>query len=111
MSIAEDITVTATIKARTEPPMPRTVPYSECIIALHLENLGTSNLPAEFVVFLWGMRENQWTAAATFKVGQKVNLRLRPWNLVEADYGSYNRKELEDEDAWLLDVYWGEIPK
>ena len=111
MSIAEDITVTATIRARTEPPMPRTVPYSECIIALHLENLGTSNLPAECVVFLWGMRENQWTAAATFKVGQKVNLRLRPWNLVEADYGSYNRKELEDEDTWLLDVYWGEIPK
>lgn len=106
----EDVTVTATIKARTEPPMPRTVPYSECIIALHLENLETSNLPAEFVVFLWGMRENQWTAAATFKVGQKVKLHLRPWAAVETEYGSYNRKELETEDAWLLDVYWGEVP-
>ena len=107
---SEDLTVTATIKARTEPPMPRTVPYSECLIALHLENLGTSNLPEEFVVFLWGMRENQWTAAATFKVGQKVKLHLRPWTAVETEYGSYNRKELETEDAWLLDVYWGEIP-
>ena len=107
---SEDLTVTATIKARTEPPIPRTVPYSECIIALHLENLGTSNLPAEFVVFLWGMRENQWTAAATFKVGQKVKLHLRPWTAVETEYGSYNRKELETEDAWLLDVYWGEVP-
>ena len=106
----EGITVAATIKARTEPPMPRTVPYSECIIALHLENLGTSNLPAEFVVFLWGMRKNQWTAAATFKVGQKVKLHLRPWTAVETEYGSYNRKELETEDAWLLDVYWGEVP-
>ena len=107
---SEDITVTATIKAKTEPPIPRTVPYSECIIALHLENLETSNLPAEFVVFLWGMRENQWTDAATFKVEQKVKLRLRPWTAVETEYGSYNRKELEDEDAWLLDVYWGKIP-
>ena len=107
---SEDLTVTATIKARTEPPMPRTVPYSECIIALHLENLGTSNLPEEFVVFLWGMRENRWTAAATFKVGQEIELRLRPWTAVETEYGSYNRKELETEDAWLLDVYWGEIP-
>ena len=56
------------------------------------------------------MRENQWTEAATFKVGQEVSLRLRPWNSVEVDYGSYNRKELENEDAWLLNVYWGEIP-
>ena len=105
-----DITVTATIKARTEPPIPRTVPYSECIIALHLENTGTSEFPEEFVVFLWGMRENQWTAAAAFKVGQKIGLRLRPWTAVETEYGSYNRKELENEEAWLLDVYWGEIP-
>lgn len=111
MSIAGDLTVTATIKAKTEPPMPRTVPYAECIIALHLENIDTSNLPEEFVVFLWGMRENQWTDAATFKVDQKVKLRLRPWNSVEAAYGSYNRKELENEEAWLLDIYWGELPK
>ena len=107
----EAITVTATIKTKTEPPMPRTVPYAECIIALHLENLGTSRLPAEFVVFLWGMRENRWTDAATFKVGQEVKLRLRPWSAVETEYGSYNRKELETEDAWLLDVYWGELPE
>ena len=107
---SEDITVTATIKTKTEPPMPRTVPYSECIIALHLENLETANLPEEFVVFLWGMRENRWTDAATFKVGQKVKLGLRPWTAVETEYGSYNRKELESEEAWLLDVYWGEIP-
>lgn len=105
-----DIIVTATIKAKTAPPMPRTVPYSECIIALHLQNTDTSNLPEEFVVFLWGMRENRWTDAATFKVEQKVKLRLRPWAAVETEYGSYNRKELEGEEAWLLDVYWGEIP-
>ncbi len=106
----ENIFVTATIKAKTEPPAPGSVPYAECIIALHLKNLETPDLPEEFVVFLWGMRENQWTEAATFKVGQEVSLRLRPWNSVEVDYGSYNRKELENEDAWLLNVYWGEIP-
>ena len=110
ISIAEDITVTATIKAKTEPPIPRTVPYAECIIALHLENADTSDLPEAFVVFLWGMRENQWTDAATFKVEQRVKLRLRPWSAVETEYGSYNRKELEDAETWLLDVYWGEIP-
>lgn len=110
ISVAEGVTVTATIKAKTEPPVPGSVPYSECIIALHLENAGTSDLPEAFVVFLWGMRGNQWTDVATFKVGQKVKLWLRPWSAVETEYGSYNRKELENEETWLLDVYWGEIP-
>ena len=108
---SEDVITNATIKAKTEPPMPRTVPYAECIIALHLRDVEAPDLPEELVVFLWGMRENRWTDATTLEVGQKVNLHLRPWDSVEADYGSYNRKELEDEGAWLLDVYWGEILK
>ncbi len=106
----EEITVTATIKAKTMPPAPRSVPYSECIIALHLENVKTPQLPNELVVFLWGMRQNRWTAATAFKVGQQVKLDLRPWVSVESDYDSYYRKELEDEQTWLLDIYWGEIP-
>ena len=110
-ALDEEITVTAKIKAKTEPPVPGTVPYSECIIALHLGDVKASDFPEELVVFLWGMRENRWTAAATFEVGQSVKVRLRPWNSVAADYGSYNRKELENEDTWLLDVYWGEIPE
>ena len=109
-SLNKDITVTAFIKDKTVPPVPGTVPYSECIIALHLENVKISELPKELVVFVWGMRENRWTEAATFKIGQRVALRLRPWNSVQADYESYNRKELENEEAWLLDVYWGEVP-
>ena len=102
----EEITLTVSIKDITNPPTPGSVPYTECIIAIHLENVKIPELPEEFVVFVWGMRENKWTEAATFKVGQKVKLRLRPWDSVQADYESYNRKELENEEAWLLDVYW-----
>ena len=105
-----EITITAAIKDKTEPPVPGTVPYSECIIALHLENVKTPELPEEFVVFMWGMRKNRWTDAAIFKIGQNVKLRLRHWDSVQVGYEGYNRKELENEDAWLLDVYWGEIP-
>lgn len=106
----DEITATASIKDKTVPPVPGSVPYSECIIALHLENAKTPELPEEFVVFVWGMRKNRWTEAATLKIGQDVKLRLRPWDSVQADYESYNRKELDNEEAWLLDVYWGEIP-
>ena len=106
----DEITLTASIKDITNPPAPGSVPYTECIIAIHLENVKIPELPEEFVVFVWGMRKNKWTEAATFKIGQEVKLRLRPWDSVQADYESYNRKELENEEAWLLDVYWGEIP-
>ena len=106
----QEITVTATIKDKTDPPVPGSVPYSECIIALHLEKIKAPELPEEFVVFMWGMQKNRWTKAATFKIGQHVKLHLRPWDSVQADYESYNRKELDNEEAWLLDVYWGEIP-
>ena len=106
----DEITLTASIKDITNPPAPGSVPYTECIIAIHLENVKIPELPEEFVVFVWGMRKNKWTEAATFKIGQEVKFRLRPWDSVQADYENYNRKELENEEAWLLDVYWGEIP-
>ena len=108
----QHVTITAIIRNKTEPPAPGSVPYPECLIALHLQNIQTHNgvsLPEEVVVFVWGMRKSRWTAAATFKVGQEIKLRLRPWTEVEAEYGSYNRQELESEEAWLLDVYWGEV--
>ena len=61
------------------------------------------------MVFTWGMKDNRWTTAANLKVGQSVHLRLQSWSEVEAEYGSYNRRELDSEEAWLLDTYWGEI--
>jgi len=104
------VTISASIKDKTDPPTPGSVPYSDCIIALHLENINVPDLPEELVVFIWGMRKNRWTAAATYKIGQNVTLRIRNWDSVQADYGSYNRKELDNEGTWLLDVYWGEKP-
>lgn len=106
----QEITVNATIKANTEPPSPGSVPYKDCIIALHLDSLNTPELPNELIVFMWGMRENRWTEAASYKIGQQVKLRLRSWDAVQTDYESFNRIELEDEETWLLDVYWGELP-
>lgn len=108
--INNETTVTATIRDKTDPPSPDSVPYTECLIALHLKTLEMSELPEECVVFMWGMRENKLTEAASFKIGQQVKLRLRAWDTVRAEYESYNRIELENEETWLLEVYWGELP-
>lgn len=106
----QEVAVIATIKDKTDPPSPGSVPYTECLIALHLEKLDKSELPEELIVFIWGMRKNRLTEAASYKIGQQVKLQLRSWDTVQADYESYNRIELEDEETWLLDVYWGELP-
>ena len=103
------ITITASVIDKTEPPIPGSVPYTECIIALHLGNIKTPDLLEEIVVFMWGMRDNKWTDATKIRVGRNIKLHLRIWDSVEADYGSYNRIELENEETWLLDIYWGEI--
>ncbi len=108
--IGTEISVIATIKDKTDPPSPGSVPYTECLIAFHLETSDTSEQPEEYVVFMWGMHENRWTAATSLKIGQQVKLQLRSWESVQAKYESYNRIELENEETWVLDVYWGELP-
>ena len=105
----KDITLTATIKDKTNPPIPGSVPYTECIVAFHLEKIEESNLSEEIVVFVWGMQDNKWTEATKYKVGQDIKFILKPWSSVETDVGSYNRIELDNEETWLLDIYWGEI--
>ena len=99
------------IKAIARPPKPRSVPYKDAVIAIQLvdvEALDGEMAGKEILVFGWGMRDNKWTAAADYRVGQTIELSLRPWDEVADQYGSYNRIELEGEDIFLLEPYWAE---
>lgn len=102
--------VSGVVLELTRPPAPGSTPYGDCVVALRLGELSGAGaeLPAEAVAFVWGMRAHEWTRAASLKVGDRVKLRLRPWSEAEAEYGRYSRKELESEESWLLDAYWGE---
>jgi alginate O-acetyltransferase complex protein AlgJ len=108
------------VAAITKPPPPRTVPYPDAIIAMHLmrvENVSPENLSlentvirSEIVVFAWGMRENQWTSAARVSVGDSIEMNLRPWSDVENQYGRFARIELDDPELRLIDLptYWSD---
>jgi SGNH hydrolase-like domain, acetyltransferase AlgX len=104
--------VTATIKQSSGMVRPGTVPYREALASLHLVDIQSTsmNVPASAVVYLWGMRDNKWTAAATYKPGQRVRFRLTPWETVEKQYGSFNRIELDDPNFELIDLptFWAE---
>ncbi len=105
------LVVVGRVKAFTRPPRPRSVPYKDAIIALHLTGVKAQSgriSSQEIVVFAWGMRNNQWTPAASYRAGQVVRLQLAPWEKMERKYGNYNRFELEGKAVWDLDTYWGE---
>ena len=108
--IAPSLVVQGRVKASTKPPRPRSVPYKDAVIALHLTGVKAlrGKSKRDIVVFVWGMRNNKWTPAALYRPGQMVTLRLTPWEKAERKYGRYNRFELQDEGTYDLDTYWGE---
>ncbi len=105
--------IRATIAARASLPRPYTVPYKDCLFALHLTGVEVSSgEPAvgEVVGYLWGMRDNVWTEAAGYRVGQEITLRVRSWEEPEVQerYGTHNRKELDDPALLMLPAFWAE---
>jgi len=108
------VRVRGTVQAASPAPRPGTVPYKDHIIMLRLEGLESPDDPAaagrEAVVFAWSMRDNALTAAAGWRPGDTVELRLRPWAEVTGNYDAINRSELDDEAATLADPCWGETP-
>jgi alginate O-acetyltransferase complex protein AlgJ len=105
--------IRGTIAARTTLPRPYTVPYKDCLFAVHLKGVRAragGPVAEEVISYLWGMRDNVWTDAAVFRVGDQVTLRVRPWEEPEVQqrYGTYNRKELDDPELLALPAFWGE---
>ncbi|HEX8236984.1 MAG TPA: hypothetical protein VF600_13585 [Abditibacteriaceae bacterium] len=112
--VAPVVVVQGKIQAIARAPRPRSVPYKDAIIAIHLVNIKPLKgrfSPKQTVVFVWGMRDNKLTPAASFKPGHVIKVALQPWEKVEGKYGGYNRREIDSEEAMSLDPYWGEIQK
>ncbi len=105
--------VVGTILSASVVPRPGTVPYRDHIRSLHITAIEPADDGAPFptmeaVVYVWSMRENEWTDAASYRPGDRVTLRIRGWDDVADDYGGVNRSELEDERLLLVEPVWGE---
>ena len=108
-TVPEGLTVRGVATAVARVPKPGSVPYKDCVVAIHLTEVQPvqgSLSAAEILVFTWGMRDNKLQEAARFKPGDVLTLSLVPWAEVEATYGGYNRVELEDDDLLWLDAFW-----
>ncbi|HNX50092.1 MAG TPA: hypothetical protein PKL08_08015, partial [Thermoanaerobaculaceae bacterium] len=106
------IAVTGTVRQIGQVPQPGSVPYKDCVLAIHLDTVRTLDPAAkignEVVVFTWGMRDNKLEPVSGYRVGQHVVLNLVPWKEAESHYGSVNRVELDDERLFLLSSYWAD---
>ncbi|PYK54348.1 MAG: hypothetical protein DME48_08470 [Verrucomicrobia bacterium] len=124
LKTGEDIAVNGTVESVSPVPRPGTVPYKDHIEALHLVDLvaadsrgGSVQTPDTFrevashsqaVVYLWSMRDDVWTSAARLRPGDRVELRLRPWPDVSAQYEKFNRTELDDSALQLEEPVWSD---
>jgi alginate O-acetyltransferase complex protein AlgJ len=119
LKTGEQIAVTGTVESISPVPRPGTVPYKDHIAELHLIDIVPADSQAagafrdagphpQSVVYLWSMRENEWTSAPRLRPGDRVKLRLRPWSDVSAQYEKFNRTELDDPALQLEEPVWGE---
>lgn len=102
-------TVTATILAISEVPRPNSAPYKDHVMSVHLG--GIDNNDEQALVYMASMRDNAWTPAAKLRIGEKVQFELSPWMEKEAEYGSWNRSELDGDELLSLEPCWGEVKK
>ncbi|MFI5166001.1 MAG: hypothetical protein ACHQQS_05220 [Thermoanaerobaculales bacterium] len=110
-SAGSTVTVTGTIAEMAPVPRPRTAPYADYVVGIHLVDVVAPTVAGkanEALVFMWAMRDRALTPAAHFRVGQSVTLRLRPWAEVAEQVGYASRGELLEGGLMLEEPCWGE---
>jgi alginate O-acetyltransferase complex protein AlgJ len=109
--LGTELVVQGRVSAIARLPQPGSVPYKDCLIAIHLTQVRAGSAGAikeELLVYALGMRDKRWLPVALVPVGTEVRCRLRDWAKVEGKYGSYNRAELDNIDLLSLPTYWAE---
>jgi alginate O-acetyltransferase complex protein AlgJ len=109
--VGEELFVEGRVSAVSRLPQPGSVPYKDCLIAIHLTNVRRSSPGAvkeELLVYAMGMRDNRWLPVSSLSVGANVRCRLRDWTRVEKQYGSFNRAEPDDLELLSLPTFWAE---
>lgn len=104
--------VEATVAAAGAVPAPRSVPYRDHVVALHVEEIEVLAGPAvdavsSAVVYVRSMVDDELTAAAGWRAGDRVRLALRPWAAVAPELDGISRGELDDPRLLAARPWWG----
>ena len=107
---AESGEVMGDIVQMTYAPNPRSVPYKDAVIALHLANVEGDGFPDEMMVYGLGLKDRTLTPLSERATGERVKLSLVEWGLVQSKYEGLNRVELDDPEFRLIELplYWAD---
>jgi len=72
--------IKGTIEMVSRPPRPGSVAYKNCIVQLYLTDVEGLPDNDSALVRMYGMRDNKWTRATEYKVGQQVTLTCEDWH-------------------------------
>jgi alginate O-acetyltransferase complex protein AlgJ len=105
--------VSGVVQEISSAPIPGTVPYRDHIIYIHLRDIesgdGVDLNSTQALVAMYSMRDQLWTKAARFRVGQRILLRLRNYDDINHRYNveRINSSMLDSESAFETPC-WGE---
>ncbi len=108
----EALEVRGTVQDAAPAPRPGTVPYRDHVVALHLvdiEHPSADIAGGQALVYMWSMRDNEWTRAARLRRGEVIAVRLQDWQAVSGRLEAVKRAELDDWELQLEDPCWGEL--
>jgi alginate O-acetyltransferase complex protein AlgJ len=106
------VPVTGVVKAVSDRPQTGAV-YKDFVMRLHVAELtdsdGKSFRNGDGLICILAMRDRAILPPASWRVGERVSLRLHPWEAVESRYGSLRAGALADptlevEKTW----FWAE---
>ena len=95
-------------------PRPRSVPYRDHIVGVHLTQIAAETVDApvdgtEALVYLWSMRDDELTPVADLRAGDPIHLRLEPWANVADDLDGINRGEVGNLSVRFAEPWWGQL--
>jgi len=105
---AEGLTVQGVVAAASAPRDPDTV-YPDYLRQLHVTDLTVSGGElgeADIVVYVWSLRGGKPQPGDDLKPGDRVRLKLQPWEKASATVGRLNRSDLDDMDLMLKTPWW-----
>jgi len=107
---ADPVQLTGVVRAVSKVPRPGTVPYKDHVFAIQLADISGQEVPAgsQAIIYLFGMKDNVLTPAASWKPGDQVTVDVRSWADVTEKYERFNRAELDDESLQLETPAWAE---
>ncbi len=94
-------------------PRPGTVAYSDHVTYIHLSQLrsldGKHYPGKDALIAMYGMRNQVWTKAARYRIGERIQLRLRNYDEIDSAFKvSRTKSTLLEGDLLLEEPCWGE---